>query len=198
MTTQRRGEETRSHLLQAAEDCFAQSGYDGTSVAEICRGAGVSKGAFYHHFPSKQDIFLELLDRWMAALEGQLRRVRAESDTVPEAFLSMTEMVRFIFQTAGDRLPMFLEFWTQAAHDPAVWQATIAPYRQFRAFFAEMIEDGIAEGSLRPLDPEKAAQAVVSLAVGVLLQSSLDPQGADWGQVAYEGIQMLLPGLAEG
>jgi len=61
-----------------------------------------------------------------------------------------------------------------------------------------MIEDGIAEGSLRPLDPEKAAQAVVSLAVGVLLQSSLDPQGADWGQVAYEGIQMLLPGLAEG
>jgi len=116
MTTQRRGEETRSHLLQAAEDCFAQSGYDGTSVAEICRGAGVSKGAFYHHFPSKQDIFLELLDRWMAALEGQLRRVRAESDTVPEAFLSMTEMVRFIFQTAGDRLPMFLEFWTQAAH----------------------------------------------------------------------------------
>jgi len=198
MTTQRRGEETRSRLLQAAEECFAQRGYDGTGVAEICRCAGVSKGAFYHHFPSKQAIFLELLDRWMAALEGQLRRVRAESETVPEAFLSMTEMVRFIFQTAGDRLPMFLEFWTQAAHDPAVWQATIAPYRQFRAFFAEMIEDGIAEGSLRPLDPEKAAQAVVSLAVGVLLQSSLDPQGADWGQVVYEGIQMLLPGLVEG
>jgi len=198
MTTQRRGEETRSRLLQAAEECFAQRGYDGTGVAEICRCAGVSKGAFYHHFPSKQAIFLELLDRWMAALEGQLRRVRAESETVPEAFLSMTEMVRFIFQTAGDRLPMFLEFWTQAAHDPAVWQATIAPYRQFRAFFAEMIEDGIAEGSLRPMDPEKAAQAVVSLAVGVLLQSSLDPQGADWGQVVYEGIQMLLPGLVEG
>ena len=72
MISQRRGERTRSRILQAAEDCFAQRGYDAASVAEICRSAGVSKGAFYHHFPSKQALFLELLDRWLAELDAQL------------------------------------------------------------------------------------------------------------------------------
>ena len=59
---QQRSEETRARLLEAAEACFSESGYDGTGVAKICRRAGVSKGAFYHHFETKQAIFLELLN----------------------------------------------------------------------------------------------------------------------------------------
>ena len=55
MGPQKRGEETRSRILDAAQGCFVQHGYDATGVAEICRSAGLSKGAFYHHFPSKLD-----------------------------------------------------------------------------------------------------------------------------------------------
>ena len=195
MTPQRRGEETRSHILQAAEQCFAQHGYDGTGVAEICRRAGVTKGGFYHHFPSKQALFMELLDRWLAELNTQLEAAHAEADTIPEGLLQMAGMVRPVFQVAGEQLPIFLEFWTKAARDPAVWQATIAPYRRYRDLFSGMIEAGITEGTLRPVDPEMAAQVIVSLAVGLVLQSLLDPHGADWGEVAQEGVRMLLEGL---
>jgi AcrR family transcriptional regulator len=195
MNPQRRGEETRSHILKAAEESFAQYGYDATGVAGICRRAGASKGAFYHHFPSKQAVFLELLNRWLTGLDVQLTAARAGAETVPEGFLRMAGMVRQVFQAAGGQLPIFLEFLTQAAHDPAVWQATIAPYRRYRAFFSDMIEAGIAEGTLRPVDPETAAQVIVSLSVGLLLQVLLDPRGADWGQVAQEGIGMLLRSL---
>ena len=90
---------------------------------------------------------------------------------------------------------MFLEFWSNASRDQKVWEATIAPYRWYQDFFSGMIEDGIAEGSLRPVDPETAALVVVSLAVGLMLQGLLDPQGADWGQVTEEGVKMLLRGL---
>ena len=55
MGRQKRGEETRSRILDAAQGCFVQHGYDATGVAEICRSAGLSKGAFYYHFPSKLD-----------------------------------------------------------------------------------------------------------------------------------------------
>ena len=195
MSPQQRGEETRSHILQAAEECFAQRGYDGVGVAEICRRAGVTKGGFYHHFSSKQAVFLELLTRWLAGLGTQIAAARGEAETVPEGFLQMARMTRQVFQAAGGQLPIFLEFLTQAMHDPEVWQATIAPYRQYRAFFRDMVEAGIAEGTLRPVDPEVAAQVIVSLAVGLVLQGLLDPDGADWGQVAEEGVQMLLEGL---
>ena len=195
MTSQRRGEETRSHILQAAEECFAQYGYDATSVAEICRRAGVTKGGFYHHFPSKQALFLELLERWLAELDTQLAATRAEADTIPEGLLQMAGMVRPVFQATGEQLPISLEFWTKAARDPTVRQATVAPYRRYRDFFSGMIEAGIVEGTLRSVDPEMAAQVIVSLAAGLVLQRLLDPHGADWGKVAQEGIRMLLEGL---
>ena len=69
---EQRSEETRSRILKAAEGCFALSGYDGTTVSQICEAAGVSKGALYHHFDSKQAIFLELLSRWLKAMDFQL------------------------------------------------------------------------------------------------------------------------------
>ncbi len=195
MSPQQRGEETRSRILEAAAECFAQSGYDSAGVAEICRRAGVTKGGFYHHFPSKQAVFLELLERWLAALDTQLAAARAGTETVPQALLQMAEMVQHVFRVASGQLPMFLEFWNKAARDPDIWQATIAPYRRYRAVFSGMVEAGIAEGTLRSVDPQMAAQVFVSLAVGLVLQGVLDPNGADWGQVAQEGIRMLLEGL---
>ena len=63
---QTRSQETKNQILGAAYQLFSQSGYDATGVAEICQAAGVSKGAFYYHFPSKQAVFLELMDNWLA------------------------------------------------------------------------------------------------------------------------------------
>jgi AcrR family transcriptional regulator len=195
MTSQRRGEQTHARILQAAEDCFAQRGYDAASVAEICRSAAVSKGAFYHHFPSKQALFLELLDRWLAELDIQLAAARAGTRTVPQGLMQMAGMTQPVFETGRGRLPMFLEFWNQAARDATIWQATIAPYRRYQAFFSGLVEAGIAEGTLRSVDPEVVAHVIVSLAVGLVLQGSLDPDGADWGQVLEEGVRLLLEGL---
>jgi AcrR family transcriptional regulator len=192
MSSQQRGEATRQRILEAAQESFASQGYDATSVAEICRQAGVTKGGFYHHFPSKQALFLELLEGWLSSLDTLLEAIRETSGRVPEAIIQMAGMVEQIFHTAGGQLPMFLEFWNRAARDPEVWQATVAPYRRYRAYFASLMKDGIAEGSLRPVDPELAAHMIVSVAVGLVLQGLLDPQGADWGQVARDSIRVLL------
>ncbi|MFW6115963.1 MAG: TetR family transcriptional regulator [Chloroflexota bacterium] len=197
MATQARGEETRSRILDAAAAGFAEQGYEGTSVAHICSRAGVSKGAFYHHFPGKQDLFLELLERWLGVLDQELEALRAEDRPVPQQLLAMTALVRQVFRAAGDQLPVFLEFWTRATYDPQTWEATIAPYRRYRRYFAEIIAAGVAEGTLRPVDPDTAARVVVSLAVGVVVQGLLDAEGADWGAVASRGMEMLLAGIEE-
>lgn len=195
MPVQQRGEETRTRILDVAQEAFARYGYDATGVAEICRRAGVTKGGFYHHFPSKQDVFLEMLQRWLEGLDQQLEAMRSDDETVPQELQAMTAMVPAVFQDAGGRLSLFLEFLIKAGRSPAVWQATVAPFRKYHAFFAEMIGDGVREGSLRDVEPELASHLLLAFAVGLLAIGLLDPYGADWGQVAQEGIGILLAGM---
>ncbi len=192
---QQRSEETRTRILDAAIKHFAIHGYNATSVDEICTEAGVSKGAFYHHFPTKQAIFLALLEDWLKTIDMGMDA--AHRETVPATLLNMTEMLPVIFASAEHRLPMFLEFWLQASRDEAVWQATIAPYRHYQEHFTDLIRDGIAEGTFKPVDAQSAARVILSLAVGLLLQGVLDPQGADWEKVARESMQILMKGLSK-
>ena len=195
MSVQQRGEETRTRILDVAQEAFARYGYDATGVAEICRRAGVTKGGFYHHFPSKQDVFLEMLERWLEGMDQELEVMRSGEETVPDELRAMTAMLPAVFQEAGGRITLFLEFLTKAGHSPAVWQATVAPFRKYHAFFAKMISDGINEGSLRPVDPEMASNLLLSFAVGLLTMGLLDPFGDDWGRVAQEGMDVLLGGI---
>lgn len=191
---QRRSEETRANILDAALRRFSIAGYNAASVDDICNDAGVSKGAFYHHFPSKQALFLALLEGWLQAIDAGLDGLRQSS--VPATLLHMTRLLPLVFESADERLPIFLEFCLQASRDEKVWEAMIAPYRHYRAYFGRLIEEGIAEGSLKEVDPQAAAQLILSLAVGLLVQGLLDPGGADWPKVAAQSMEILMKGLA--
>ncbi|MFZ5910302.1 MAG: TetR/AcrR family transcriptional regulator [Chloroflexota bacterium] len=190
---QQRSEETRTRLLEAALKRFANHGYNAASVDDICADAGVSKGAFYHHFPSKQAVFLALLDNWLETVNAGLEAARQA--TVPETLLRMTEVLPAVLASADERLPMFLEFWLQASRDESIWQAAIAPYHRYQEYFAAFIQQGIQEGSFAPVDPQAIARTVLAMAVGFLLQGLLDPHGADWEKVVREGMEVILKGL---
>jgi AcrR family transcriptional regulator len=195
MSRQQRGEETRAQLIQAAAQAFAEQGYDATSVAEICRRAGVSKGAFYHHFDSKQDLFLDLLDFWLRGLVKQLEVARLGASTMPGGLIRMAEEARIVFEMAGQYVPIFLEFFAQARRDPEILDRTVEPYRTYRSFFARLIQAGIDDGSLRQIDPDLTAQVILSMAIGLLWQSVHYPAESDWGDVAVSGVRLLLEGL---
>ncbi len=195
---QQRSEETKNHILQAASHLFAKNGYDATGVAEICTAAGASKGAFYHHFPSKQAVFLTLLEDWLAMLDQQMARLLAGSRSVSEGLLRLTGLIGMVFDSASGSLPMFLEFWRESSHDPQVWQATIAPYRRYQQLLAGVVRRGVEDGSLRQVNPDAAARIFEALALGLILQGVIDPEGANWNEVSQQGMQLLMEGLKNG
>lgn len=192
---QQRSEETRANILDAAVRQFALSGYEAASVDGICSDAGVSKGAFYHHFPSKQALFLALLEGWLKTIDKGLEGMR--QPTVPETFVQMTGLLPAVFAAADSQLPVMLEFWLQASRDEKVWDSAIAPYRHYHQVFTKLVEDGIAEGSLKPVDAKAAARVLVSMVIGLIFQGVFDPQGADWPEVAETSMKLLMNGMAE-
>ena len=190
---QQRSEETRSRILGSAIKLFSARGFNAASVDDICKDAGISKGAFYHHFESKQALFLALLDVWLQTIDNAIEA--SKDKTVPETFMLISEAFPFIFETAGEGLPMFLEFWLQASRDEKIWQASIAPYRRYQKHFTSLIKKGVDEGSFVKVDPELTARMIVSMAMGLLIQSLLDPKGAKWEKTAREITKMMMDTL---
>ncbi len=192
---QKRSENTRTQLLDCALKEFAAKGYEATSVEDICEAAGVSKGAFYHHFESKHALFLCLLKSWLERVDAGLSAL--EKPTVPQTLLAMTDILPEVLSAANDQLPMFLEFWLQASRDEKAWQATVEPYRHYREYFAELVARGTAEGTLAKVDPQLAGRLILSMAIGILLQALLEPRETDWGKTAQQSMQILMKGLSK-
>lgn len=192
---QERSQETREQLLASAAKRFAMAGYEATGVAEICEDAQVSKGAFYHHFPSKHAVFMALLEEWLKQIDRLLQNLTGVPRPVPEMLERMGSMFTFIYQSASGRLPMFLEFWSQASRDKEVWKKTIAPYRSYQQQIAGFMQKGMEEGSLAEGDAQTAAWLIMALVSGIILQSQLDAQAANWEKVGQMGLQVMLEGL---
>ncbi|MBM4236038.1 MAG: TetR/AcrR family transcriptional regulator [Firmicutes bacterium] len=195
MNNLQRSAQTKKSIMEAATSLFAREGYDSTGVAEICERAGVSKGAFYYHFESKEAVFLALIDTWLNTLETTLNDVTYQAKSVPDGLLEMAGMMQPIFENNQFFMGLFLELWTHANRNEKVRQATIAPYRRFEETFTRLIKRGIEEGTLENVEPEIAGQLLLSLSSGFFLQASLETEQGNWGKKLQESIEILLNGM---
>jgi AcrR family transcriptional regulator len=125
---------TRARLLDAARSTFAARGYYGASLDAISEAAGCTKGALYHHFGSKEGLFLALLEQQYAQRLDQAGAGRAERSD-PRA-------------TASQRLPfdrefalLFLEFVCAAAREAKVRRRLATSLRALRAQAADFLGD---------------------------------------------------------
>ena len=195
MKQEERSQETQSRILAAAEQSFADRGYDVTSVDSICRAAGVSKGAFYHHFPSKGSVFVALLNAWLAELDRQFTAAQAGNESVPRQVAAMAAGVNEIYRVAGIKWSILLEFWAKSKADPEVAHSTVDMIRRYHRFFQQVLERGVAEGSVQVMDANMAATVMLSVVLGLLLQGILDPEGQDWGALMQRVLAMLMESM---
>jgi AcrR family transcriptional regulator len=186
---------TREALLDAAQELFAKSGFDATSVAAICETVDVSKGAFYYHFTSKQALFFELMQRWLDGLEVRLSEIETQADHVPEKLLSMAQVVGEVLEVGGPQLSIYLEFWNQALRDPDLYSALSQPFDDFLDFFSGLLQGGMERGVIKSTNAGMTARVITALGIGLLFQGLLSPDAADWNEVTEFGLGIVLEGL---
>jgi AcrR family transcriptional regulator len=95
--SERDSAETRRALLDASAKLIAERGYRGTTVNDVVAASGLSKGTFYWHFRSKEDLLLavleERIDRPLLDLIARLNSAAADEDMVPEANRLFVELM---------------------------------------------------------------------------------------------------------
>lgn len=188
---------SREKILQSAVQLFLGEGYEATSVNDICKHAGVSKGSFYHYFETKQVLFLSLMENWSGrVMQSVLGEPITEDSNAKDVLIQMPYQFNMAFAAVPRGFPMLVDFWRQAMADPAIWKTAVEPYRYFMGFFMRIIEAGQQDGSIRKdIDSEILARLLVAVAMGYLLEAAFDQEKADWSALTSQGLSVLLEGI---
>jgi len=192
MTQEERRKETRKNILAAAQKVFAYHGFDESGVDDICRQAGITKGAFYHHFATKQQLLMELLDHWIDMVAQKIDPKRLKTDNALQLLQGITESIEPAFVDAKGQLPIFLELYIKGLNDPHLKKINKKSYQKFIEFFTAIVQEGIRQGSVKADDAREVSMILFSLTVGFLVQGLLNPRGADWTELTKKSIRMLL------
>ncbi|HEX6549026.1 MAG TPA: TetR/AcrR family transcriptional regulator [Candidatus Dormibacteraeota bacterium] len=153
----RRGWTTRRKILDAAEKVFGREGFHKAAVFDIARAAGVGQGTFYLYFPSKQAVFVELVQEMGHDMRTTLRRAT-------EGLATRAEV-----EEAGYRA--FFDF---VARHPSLYRILresehVAPeahrdwYERLAEGYVHGIGAAVRTGELREVDPELAAYVLMSI-----------------------------------
>lgn len=151
---------TRERFLIAATDLINVEGYRGASVDKISARLNVTKGSFYHHNTDKDGLALACFERTFDLIDEAKRKAAAGSDGWERLWLAAASLA--VHQTSGERGRM-LRHHALAALPVEERKATMARFQQIAHSFAGIISDGMADGSVRPVDPLLAAQLVMAM-----------------------------------
>jgi AcrR family transcriptional regulator len=140
-------EHVREAILSEATRLFAEQGFDATSVQDVVDAAGVTKGAFYYYFGSKNDLLYEIHQTFMAAAMVHVERTVASGLAPEEKLRAM--IVALITDVATYQAGVTVFFREMHRLSPEHRKAIRAERKRYENYFRLVIETGQEEGCFR-------------------------------------------------
>jgi AcrR family transcriptional regulator len=188
--------ERTQQILDAAIRVFSRLGFHNASMDDIVAESGLSKGALYWYFKSKDDIIIAILDAIFARELAGARALPDAPGTAQERLLQFIRLTVDEIQGMKVLLPIAYEFYSLAFRNKAVQKTLSNYFASYLSALVPLIEQGIARGEFRAVDPEQTAFAIGAVIEGTLLLWVLAPNVTDLGEQTEAGLQLLLAGIA--
>jgi AcrR family transcriptional regulator len=181
----------REHILDAAEECFARSGFRGTTMQDICKAAKVSAGALYLYFRSKEELIAGIAERDRAKLAGKLSELAA----APDLLAALAKLAEYYGQEEPHyKRLLWVEIGAEATRNPAVERIFRATDRYVLDSFADLFARAQAEGKIAPrFEPKMLAEALLTVGDGFCWRRAVDP--AHDGQGVMPALLMMIAAL---
>jgi AcrR family transcriptional regulator len=175
--TEERREARRADIVDAARRCFSRDGFHQTSMPDIAAEAGLSAGAFYRYFSSKDEIIVEIAAQAFGMMFGAVDQAGPPSagDLVAGAIEPFTRETER--DTTGREVPVgellrcVIQVWAELLRNDGLRERAASGFEEARARTAAALRRGQELGMVNAgLDPEHGARVVMALLHGFLLQ----------------------------
>ncbi len=165
----------REQILGAALKLFVTHGYEDSTVDEIAREAGLSKGSIYWYFDSKLEILFELTDRYVAETQSEVIRMASAEKFGTEALYRVHREMHIRDEKDPNRQRLLGQLMGLAQHYPEIRDRLRDYYRKWDQVASDLIKDAVEKGKALPVDAKAIAQAVNALYDGMSLRQQIDP-----------------------
>lgn len=153
-------------IADAAMTCFLSSGYGATSVDEIGRASGSSKGCIYWHFKGKEDIFIYLVEKYLREFDSGLIARLKEDDSARDKLHKF--MVHFMNNIDNNMTGLIMEFFMQAKNEDVVDRVkSCIDKARLEKIIKDIIQDAIHKGEFKTVDSGAAADIFISIFHGI-------------------------------
>lgn len=166
---EQQSEQTRRRIVDAATDLFARKGFHATSIADLASAIGLTKGAFYHHFAAKEDVFhavvLQVRSTWEENVEAAVRHHENALEQLTALLVGHAKLIH-----RRPELCLVVSGLSEEMRHthPDLTEVLHGIYRDLIAFIEDMLRTGQARGEVRKdIDPRVIAVDVVGMLRGV-------------------------------
>jgi AcrR family transcriptional regulator len=165
----------RRQILDAARRCFLRDGFHRTSMQDVIAEAGLSVGAVYRYFPSKNDLITAIAQSVIGDAERVFVEVTTAEPPLP-VVEALDRVLTYVDAQAGPDgpLPLALQVWSEAQRDPALAEFVRATYDRLRRHWTALAARARDAGDLPPdADPEAVGAALFGMLPGYFTQRIL-------------------------
>ncbi len=190
--------DTANRILRQAMKIFLQKGYHGTSIDDITQAAGLTKGALYWHFGSKEDLLKRIVEEFEKQfLEGLIHAV---NDVRGDALEKMGKYVRYNAAFSYHNRELCVSFTTLAAELVGAHHGMEPEFRRiyekYQKFLSSLIFQGKREKIFKKeIDEDLAALVIIAFHDGILLRWFMDMDKIDGEAYVNAFKKIMLQGL---
>jgi AcrR family transcriptional regulator len=166
---------TRTKLLDAAAIVFARKGFNGASLDDVADEAGLTKGAVYSNFGSKDDLIQTLLEQRLGEPQYTIADQVDATASREEQAKQAGELFIQMFERNRDMHLLDLEFMAHMARNPDLAGRRDSYLRRVDAMAASMEEHAAAAGETLPLPARELTIALFSLGNGIVMERLINP-----------------------
>lgn len=188
-------EERQSQILDAAEEVFAEKGLDGARMDDIVEKTGLSKGALYWYFKSKDDIVIAIMER---IFQFEFKQFEDLEDLEGTALMKLTTFMEVtIKDIVGmmNLMPIAYEFLSRAFRNKVVQTVIRNYFNRYIQILEPIIRQGIDSGEFGSWNAKEVALAISAVFEGTLLLWVYDSEMVDPQQHIRSSFDLLMKGV---
>jgi AcrR family transcriptional regulator len=182
-------------ILDAALLVFARRGLAATRLDDLVLASGLSKGALYWYFESKEALILALLKRLLAVQLQHLQQLPGADGSVRDRLLLFAQQFSEALAHLPDLTSLLLEFYALAARKAEARQLFREFFTAYSGVFEDLFRQGIEQGEFRAIDITTAAHALIALAEGILLLYAFGALATPLSQAFENAAHLFLEGV---